>query len=252
MSLFYDNDNYELSTNIELNSLLAELPFELIKQNIIDQINDPVTTHVNYIDVIIDKCSAFKEIHSEDEDLIKELNDKINEFFIFIVTKIDNKFDLGLDINSIASSTEIVNVGVVLYEYFILRYIKNISKFITKFIIKNKKSIAENYSDVTKKDVSTLAFKKQIKNKDDLTIITNLPSIIKYIINLEIEPEYFITFSTGSDNYEASVIKDLIKDGKMVGNFVREYMSLSINDHDYILDEIQTDIKIRIMKNIKK
>lgn len=252
MSLFYDNDNYELSTNIELNSLLAELPFELIKQNIIDQINDPVSTHVNYIDVIIDKCSAFKELHSEDEDLIRELNDKINDFFIFIITKIDNKFDLGLDINSIASSTEIVTVGVVLYEYFILRYIKNISKFITKFIIKNKKSIAENYSDVTKKDVSTLAFKKQIKNKDDLTIITNLPSIIKYIFNLEIEPEYFIDFSAGADNYEASVIKSLIANGKLVGNFVREYMSLSINDHDYILDEIQTDIKIRIMKNIKK
>ena len=34
MSLFYDRDDYELTTSTEMESLLAELPFDLIKENI--------------------------------------------------------------------------------------------------------------------------------------------------------------------------------------------------------------------------
>lgn len=251
MSLFY-NEEYEPSTRVEIDSILAELPFNLIKESVIEQINDPLSTNIDYLDIIIEKCDVFKQTYGNDEDVISELNEILRKFFISIIETIDNKFDLGLDINTISAGNDVIEIGEVLYHYFILRYAKNISKFMTKYIITNKKALADYYNDKNKKDVSTLAFKKQIKNPEDLAIITNLPSIIKYIINLDIDPYDFIDLSTGSDNYEGMVIKSLIDSHKMIGDFVNNYIGLSVDKYDYIIDEIQTDIKMRIIKKLIK
>lgn len=254
MSLFYDRGGYELAASTDTDELLAELPFDLIKESILEQIDDPVNTSTNYVDVILDKCALYKEEYNENEELINEMNEKLTDFFVFIMDNINNKFDLGLDINEIATYNNAIDIGESIYKYFILRYSKNITKFFTKYIFNNKKTICEYYTDntVQKKDVSTLAYKKQIKNPEDLCIITNLPSIIKYIIGLDITSLEFINLSTGSDNYDAAVIKELITSGKMIGDFFNSYISLCVDSHDYILDDLHTDIRIKIMKKLEK
>lgn len=254
MSLFYDRSEYEPTTSYEIENLLAELPFDLIKESILEQIEDPVNSTTNYVDVILDKCELYKEEIGDNEDLVSELNQKLTDFFAFIMTKINDKFDLGLDVNDIASRTDAVEIGEAVYKYFILRYSKNIIRFFTKYIFKNKKAISSHYIDSTsqKKDVSTLAYKKQIKNIDDLCIITNLPSIIKYIINLDIDSDEFLDLSASSDNYDASIIRNLVSSGKLVGDFYNNYIDICIDSHDYIMDELQTSIRIKIMKNLDK
>ena len=252
MSLYYDQDNYDLSSYNETGELLTELPFDLIKESIMEQIQDPMSTNINYIDTIVEKCELYKEEYSEDETVIAEIDSHLNEFFISILTAIDDKFDLGLDINGLAEYSNISEIGQCVYKYFILYYMKNITKFITKYIFKNKKALTSYYADKTKKDVSTLAFKKQIKNPEDLCIITNLPSIMKYIIGLDIESLEFINLSSGIDNYEASVIRELIETGKLVGDFYSSYMRLCVDSHDYVIDELQTEIRIKIIKKISK
>lgn len=252
MSLYYDQDNYDLSSNNETEDLLAELPFDLIKESILEQIQDPMSTRINYVDVIVDKCEMYKEEYSEDETVIVEINNHLNEFFISIMQAIDNKFNLGLNMEEISSYSNVSEIGHCIYKYFIISYMKNITKFITKFIFKNKKSLYNYYEDKMKKDVSTLAFKKQFKNPEDLCIITNLPSIMKYIIGLDIDSLEFINLSTGIDNYEASVIRELIENGNLVGDFYSSYIGLCVDSHDYIMDEIQTEIRIKIINKISK
>lgn len=252
MSLFYDQDNYDLSSNIETEDLLAELPFDLIKESIFEQIQDPMSTNRNYVDVIVEKCEMYKEEYSEDEAVIAEIDNHLNEFFISIMQAIDDKFNLGLNMEEISAYSNVSEIGHCIYKYFIISYMKNITKFITKFIFKNKKSISNHYEDKVKKDVSTLAFKKQFKNPEDLCIITNLPSIMKYIIELDIDSLEFIDLSTGIDNYEASVIRELIENGNLVGDFYGSYMKLCVDSHDYIIDEIQTDIRIKIINKFSK
>ena len=252
MSLFYDHEQYELSTPSEMNSLLAELPFDLIQESIYEQIDDPVSTNIDYVDIIIEKCKVFKTEYVNDDDIIAEVNENLRMFFINIITRINDKFDLCMDVEELAQNSNIVEIGEVLYRYLILRYIKNVSKYITKYIFTHKKELAEYYSDKNKKDVSTLAFKKQIKNPEDLSLITDLPSIIKFIINLDIEPYDFVDLNTGKDSYEGTVMKSLILNNKLVGDFVGNYIRMSMDDHEYLMDEIQTDIKMRILKKITK
>lgn len=250
MSLYFDSDNYELATSIETETLLADLPFNLIKESIKEQIKDPVTSRTNYIDVIVDKCMVYKEQFSTDEDLIREIDENLSDFFVFIMTEINNKFDLGLDIDEIAGYSNIVEIGSALYKYFIIRYRKNITKFFTKFIFQNKKRFLEFYNNKGEKDVSTLAYKKQLKNSEDLCIIVHLPDIIKYIISLDVDPMEFINLTAKEDNYEAYIVRGLIKSNKLIGSFVTPYINLCVDSHDYLIDSLQTDIRMKILDKI--
>ena len=251
MSLLYDSDNYELITSSEIEKLLAELPFDLMKENIINQINDPVSTNVNYMETIIIKCDMFKDSFSDNPDLMKQVDDALYEFMAFIINKIDNRFDLGVDLDMGLSYDNMIEYGRGIYRYFILRYEKNISKFIVNYISENEKELVKYYSDKNKKDVSTLAYKKQIKNMDALTIISNLPSIVNYIVNIDIEPEEFVSLSAGENNYDAHMIKRLIMSDIITGDFVRPYVDNCIDNHDGIIDEIYTRIKTKLIKQYK-
>lgn len=252
MSMFYDMDNYELASNVTFNDLLVELPFELIKESIIEQINDPVSSKTNYIDVILDKYDLFRSQYSDNEEIITELDEHVRSFLIFIMEAIDNKFGLGLDLNEIAARKDLIDIVECLYKYFVVRYVKNITRFITKYIFKNKKVFVNYYNDKNRKDVSTVAYKKQIEDPDDLIIMACLPSIIKNIISMEVESEDFIKLSVGNGNYEASVVKELIRTGKLIGDFYRPYISMCVDSHDYIIDELQTEIRVKILDRIKK
>lgn len=249
MSLLYD-DNYEPASSMEMDSLLADLPFDLIKANIQEQIDDPMSNNINYVNVIVEKCDICKEMLGDDEDSIKQVDTALEEFFTSILQSISDRFDIGMDLNEMASSKEIVEIGEVIYDYFIIRYKKNISKYIRNYIKTHKSDLADYYADKSTKDVTTLSHKKNIKNPDDLIIIANLPSIINYIVNLDIDAFDFVDLSANKSNYDANVIKGLITSNRIIGNFVRKYIDVSLDDHDYLIDEIQTDIKVRIINKL--
>lgn len=248
MSLMY-NDEYEPTNSSEMGLILGELPFDLILANIKEQITDPLSTDVNYVEVIVDKCKMFKEL-TNDEDSIREVDEALRSLFITILNDIDNRFNLCLDLNELATYRNIVDIGEVLYEYFVLRYKKNISKFIINYINNHITELAEHYGSRGSKDVTSISYKKQFKDSNWLIIMSNLPSIINFIVNLDISPFDFVNLSAGQSNYNASVIKGLITSNRMVGDFVKPYIDISLNDHEYLYDEIQTDVRVRILKKI--
>lgn len=245
MSLMYDDD-YEISNTEEIEIILTELPFDLILENIREQIQDPMTSSVNYINNILEKAEICRNTVL-DEDSLRSLDHSINEFMTTIVREITDRFDLGLDIEGIIMSGDIVEIATVMYKYFILRYKKNISKFITNYIKNHKNELSEYYSDKVKKDVTSLAYKKNIKDPNDLTIISNLPSIINFIIGLNISPYEFVDLTARKSNYNASIIKNFILNNMLVGDFVHDYISIGLDEHEYLFDEIQSDIKVRLI-----
>lgn len=252
MSLLYDSDNYELVTSEEIDNLVAELPFDLLKENILEQIDDPVANHVNYMETIITKCKIFKEQFSDDPDVVRQVDDSLYEFISFIINKINDRFDLGIDLNAGFTYDDMIVYGSAIYSYFILRYKKNITKFVINYINTHESNLIEYYGDKNKKDVSTLVYKKQIKRPEMLPIITNLQSIINFIIGLDIEPIEFVELSMNGSNYEANVVKRLIDNNIITGDFVRMYVDICIDDHEYIVDNIYTKIKTKLIKTYVK
>jgi hypothetical protein len=247
--MFIDDENYEPTTSFEIDTLLAELPFELMKENIKDQIENPLSTNINYIDIIVEKTEILKSQFENDMDTINKINNNLRDFFSFIINKLNDKFILGLIVDEEDDET-VVKTGEVLYNFLILLYKKNVSKFLLKYILKNKKSLIDYFDKKNKKkDVTSISLKKQLKNKDDILIIANLPQVIKYILNLYIEPLDFIKYCCDEELYEGKIIKDMILSGKLLTNFIPTYLSL-LDDYESILDEISIDIKIRLIKKL--
>ena len=246
----YDKELYELTSDLEIDMLLSDLPFELIKENIKEQIKDPLLSNVNYINIITEKRELLLQQFENNIDYIKKIDNQIINFFTFIITEINNTFDLGIDMDQF-EDYDIIEYGQVLYNFFILRYRKNVSKFIYKFIIKNKKFLIESFETLEKKkDVTHISLKKQIKNKDDLIILINLPNIIKYIFSLDIDNLDFLKHCCNEELYESIKIKELIISSKLNNNFVRNYLELVQDKYDNVVDEIQTEVKYKIIKKI--
>ena len=66
-------------------------------------------------------------------------------------------------------------------------------------------------------------------------------------MDLDIDSEEFISLSAKEDNYEASIVKRLVGDGTIMNNFYSNYVSLCLDSHDYIIDKIQSNIRIELL-----
>lgn len=246
--MVYTDDDFELVSNTEIDLLLVDLPFDLIKENLRYQINNPLSSNVNYVENVIEKISFIKDEYAENDDVLENVENMTMNFFGFLIQELDNKFNLCVT-EELEDPDTYMSVGTSLYNFLILRYKKNITRFIYRFILKNKKLLVEEFeSSYKKKDVTSIAIKKKIKNKDDILILSNLPSIIKFIMSLELEPLDFIKYASSDENYEANQLKNLINEGKIVGNFVSPYLSTMMYDYNDVMDEIQTDVKMKLIK----
>jgi hypothetical protein len=250
MSILFNEEEYDLSSNTDIDMLLIDLPLDLLKENLRSQINDPLSTDVNYIESVIDKIREMQNAYGENEDAVKNINTLIINFFGFIIEEIDNRFGLMMNMDY-GNTEETMETAVVLYYFLILRYRKNVTKFLYRFILKNKKKLVEEFEgQYKKKDVTTISLKKKMKNKDDILIISCLPNIIKYIMNLDIEPMDFLKYSANDESYEGNYINNMILEGVLIGDFIESYLDIIQEDYDYVLDEIQTDIKLKLMNKI--
>ncbi len=248
--MFTPDEEYEIITSAETDSLISDFPIELLKENLRYQIENPLSTDVNYLETIMDRYHVLKGDFGDNEDAMEILTNETMDFFNFVIGQINDKFELSLNVDMYDNLQDCIDGGMILYRFLVLRYRKNVTKYLTKFITKNKKSLIEEFEDdLKKKDVTTVASKKKNKNRDDALIIANLPNIISYIMSLEIEPLDFMKYIAGEDNFEASYITRLILEGNLMSNFVPGYLNNIVVDYRDIMDEIQTDVKMKLMKN---
>lgn len=246
--MYINDENFELVSDFETDMLISEMPIELIKENIADQIRLPLSTRTNFISVLEDSYKMIDNLTEGNPDEREKLLNSIRDFFVFTLTTMDEVYGLDIDIDLIDSDDELINKTTSIYNFLILRYKKNMYEFLYTFIKKNRKYIIEQFQDVAKKkDITSIALKKQIKNKDVILLISNLSTIIKYILSLDIEAEEFINYSCSDDYYEGIVVLNMVQSGEISGKFVDTYTSFIIDEYDSVLDEIQNEVKIKIL-----
>lgn len=241
------DNNFELGTELDTEILIADLPFVLLNERIMSQIDNPLLTNENYIMTIMDKCELLKKENSENLEYIRIIDEESSVFFRTVIDKINNKYNLGLDLSYFDSFDAIRDLGEVLYNYFILGYFENISSFVLNYIKTNKELFYREFGQRTKKDVSTLAMKKRIKDKQKLAIYANISSIVIFTLNSDITNEEFISFSRDEEDYESEYLLNLINMNVLVGDFVRTYVDSCIHDkYHSILDTVITDVKDKL------
>lgn len=144
------NDQYDIASDVEFDKVLADLPFTMYKDLISDQIDNPDTSSINYIEVVLDKFKMLCDQYEEDPETIQEIGQLNIEFFSHIIMKINDKFNLAIDMD-MDNPKRIQDLGTVLYFFFILRFRKNMRRFVYKYINKNKKQLAVEFDPGEKK-----------------------------------------------------------------------------------------------------
>ena len=246
--MFINDEDFKPS-NIDADIFLSEISIPLMKEGLKEQFKHPLDNKNNYVEVFIDKYKYGLELSRElDDDEFKgKLSSMRDEFMGYMLKKFSNKLSLGLptfEEQDIETQDEMVQN---IYTYFILNMKKNFVNLVMNYTKDYKKSILDTFKK--KKDVTSLSFKKEITNSDDLVIISNLKDIINMVINTEFEVNQFIELTTHDECYENEWLLEAYENIDVTGNFVENYLRYA---DDELINEIESKIRNKILKKYRK
>ena len=118
--MYINNENFELVSDFETDMLISEMPIELIKENIADQIRLPLSTRTNFISVLEDSYKMIDNLTEGNPDEREKLLNSIRDFFVFTLTTMDEVYGLDIDIDLIDSDDELINKTTSIYNFLIL------------------------------------------------------------------------------------------------------------------------------------
>lgn len=226
---------------------LKDLQEELLSECIEEQIKNPFYTSTDFLE-------EFHEGYEEDlEDVIgddvevQKLNDIANEFYLKTLKLLDNKFDLGFDVDNVYSMSgdTLRNFCEGMYEFFIVNYRENIVEYLRRRILDMKDVIVEeivaNMKD--KSDVTTEMYSKRIQDRTFALLLSNIRNAIIYIKDLDIDASEFIEFFD-MERYGVAHVKYAISANLLNGEFVRRFLDEMIGStQDISFDMIALEVQ---------
>ncbi|MDD3172131.1 MAG: hypothetical protein PHF63_00430 [Herbinix sp.] len=219
--MIQDNE-YEIVTDTELNLILNELPFDVIKESIVQQFKDRLYNSPNYISIITTKCNILRNRFPENDEVSTFIDESLTEFCEYILKLFSSELGIEID-GSDFNTKELVATTVSLYNIYIVKYNKKMIKFLYNYIKENSKSLTGVY-DKPKKDVTTVSAKKKFQNnKEAVLILSNLFEIITDIINENNDTGEVFDFMSNIGDFDFSELNDLIKRGIIVDDLVEAF-----------------------------
>lgn len=172
------NENFSTDAN-ETEDIISQMHFELIKEEIEEQINNTFTkSKMNFLELYRDRYKYFKEEYADNEEFIQQLKAVRNQTYEKIIELIADKFNLNYEEINPKRAKD-------LYEFFVLNYDQNVTAFIINFIIAKRKWIVteiKNSSTSRTRDTSYVSTKELIVNQQEALIVTQANKIIFDII----------------------------------------------------------------------
>lgn len=242
--MIYNLNENTITNDIEIEKLLVELDINLIKENIREQIMN-LDNNVNYINPLETKFKTIESMFGENEDVMNPARNYMIDVYTFVLECVMDSFDIDIDIPS--DMEELSTLANTAYEFLVITFVKNISKFFTKYIIENKKMFIQEYGN-NKKDLSTTVIKKTIKNKDDVVIVSKCPSIFKSVLYSDFTEEDLLLY-TQNNEFVSLKIKEYFDNDIIMGNPMDKYLEL-IRDNNDVYDTIYIKSYEKICKKL--
>ena len=93
-------DNENMINVFDVERILGDLPLDIIKENVRSQIEDPLSFVSNQCDEVYETIDEAMEEFGHIDEYREELLEMKEEFSIFILKEMDNKFNLGVDFDN--------------------------------------------------------------------------------------------------------------------------------------------------------
>jgi len=142
------DDDYINGFDIE--RILGDLPLDIIKENIKSQIDDPLTFMTNHCDQVYETLDEAMDELGHIDEYRYEINEIRDDFNSFLVTELDTRFSLGIDLDNL-QTYEMEEIGKYSYEFFVVDLKRNITNFLMNYICLNKSYLASLFTDEYKR-----------------------------------------------------------------------------------------------------
>ena len=247
----YELDNDELMELPELRGL----HYELINEEIAEQVENPFESRINFLDDYFDEYDDLVEQYEENPDMMSILKTDAHAFCCSVIKLIEEKFNLDIDDENIndLGIDKLRSITYALYEFFVVNYSKNLKKFFVKYIIKNSNEIYNVLSNVQEKqDVVTASYKQKLTDEKIAVILSNLKAVIEYVNSLDLEPLEVMDIYN-PERYDIYQLTALVTEGTMNGDFTSKFFEplvYSNSSEDYI--DMFSAIEGGLIKKFKK
>lgn len=234
-------------------SPLKELSHDLLNESIKLQIEDIFSSRTNFIVEFQDAMENDLNGYDFDEENTMEENDDIaRDFYLSVLNQIDERFELELDMDTIQTLnlSTIRNIAEGIYEFFILKYKKNVTKYMIATLLENCDFIADDIK-LDHEDICVKSYRNKLKTENQAILLSHMGSAIRTIVELDTDPSDFIMYFN-QDKFEVAIVKYCIDNGLITGMFVRTFLKVVFNDlKDNIYDEIISDIREKLFKKYR-
>lgn len=241
-------------TNNEINAIdveriMGDLPIEVIKENILTQIDNPLLYTTDYVDDVYETLENAKQELSHIDQYREDISEEYDKFNIFLLSNVSRRFDLGIDVE-ILDSHELDHLAYDCYLFFIVYLKENLENFLYNYIISNKEELGSMFdSEYKRKDVTTMNMKKACNDKNDILILSNLSEVINYILDIEFDATDFVELCIEPGELVGERIKEFVNNFTIPGNFVPLILDELRINHNDLIDEFVSTIRLNITEN---
>lgn len=241
-------------TNNEINAIdveriMGDLPIEVIKENILTQIDNPLLYTTDYVDDVYGTLENAKQELSHIDQYREDISEEYDKFNIFLLSNVSRRFDLGIDVE-ILDSHELDHLAYDCYLFFIVYLKENLENFLYNYIISHKEELGSMFdSEYKRKDVTTMNMKKACNDKNDILILSNLSEVINYILDIEFDATDFVELCIEPGELVGERIKEFVNDFTIPGNFVPLILDELRINHNDLIDEFVSTIRLNITEN---
>ena len=229
-------------SDIEAEKLLADAPVSLIMQGIETQFEDPLERRKkDYVQSFIVKFDYCRK--NQDEETKDEVDEYLANFLSFMEEVMERNLGIGFpDLND-TNDDDALELVHLTYRFFISNIKRNFMNLVTNYLSEHKEDLASELEE--RKDITTLNFKDQIDDHDDVLILSNMDKVIIEILSTEFDVDEFLRLVDDPDNMELEFVTEKYDEFSITGNFVSHYIEMVDDDFRHMLE---TKLRNHILK----
>lgn len=239
--------DYYTPSDLDDEMFISEVPIELLKELIMSQFNDPLEDcKHDYMQSFITKYNFTKDNMIDDDVFL--LDNLRDGFIAFLERTFQEKLSVGFDTLDQLNEEDQHEILHLTYRFFIKNIKKNFTNLILNFLDSNKNDILSKYK--INKDITSLTFKEEeILDEYDLTVLSNLNSIIEFILSEVREcndVDKFFDLIRGDEMItEVEYVDSKFENLEITGNFIPSYIDMV---DSYFISELYGRVRNRILK----
>lgn len=244
-----NNIFYDESDDIENELFLSAIPLNLLEEAIKSQFNDPLEYRkTDYVKSFINKYEfSVNNMYEDDQAELDSLQSDFIEFmekmfYNYLQIGIDNIYDYNAD-----TQHELIHFT---YKFFINDIKKNFVNLVCNIIDTRKDEITSISN--RKKDVIYLNFRSEINDEYDVLVLSNLSTIINYVLSSDYTVDEFFDLCESINNnsqLELQYVRRKFDAFILTGNFVPSYKKMINKDFK---NEIESKVRNKILKKYPK